>query len=124
MEPTIKLEHTDARGEIYSISLPDNRELMLIHSKTGAFRGGHSHSCDEIVVMLSGSMRYHRTNQDYPLSSPQLMWQGGISHNRANQDHMGEFLEDSWLIEYKFAEKGSWTQTDFEPMRERVRASI
>ena len=36
---------------------------------------------------------------------------------------MGEFLEDSWVVEYKFADKDAWTQTDYEPMRERVRAS-
>ena len=45
-EPTIKLEHADSRGEIYSISLPGDKELMLLHSKAGALRGGHAHDCD------------------------------------------------------------------------------
>lgn len=122
-QPSIKLEHSDARGEIYSISLPDNRELMLIHSKAGAFRGGHSHDCEEIVVLLSGKMLYHKRQEGHRLRSPEFMQEGEVSCNPAGQDHMGEFLEDSWVIEYKFAEKGKWTQTDFEPMRERVRAS-
>lgn len=120
--PEIKLEHSDARGEIYSISLPDNRELMLIHSKKGAFRGGHSHNCDEVVVLLSGKMVYHKHN-DVGTVSIQDVGLGDCSFNKVRQIHMGEFLEDSWLIEYKFAEKGKWTQTDYEPMRERVRAS-
>ena len=117
--PVVKLEHADARGEIYSITLPDNRELMLIHSKAGVFRGGHSHDCDEIVVLLSGKMNYHKSN----LTSAQVIPAGGVSYNPAGQDHMGEFEEDSWVVEYKFAEKGAWTQTDYEPMRAKVRES-
>ena len=123
MEPAIKLEHADARGEIYSISLPDNRELMLIHSKAGVFRGGHSHDCEEIVVLLSGKMQYHKTTERDHYTWFYDMKRGDLSFNRAGQVHMGEFLEDSWVVEYKFADKGSWAQTDYEPMRERVRAS-
>jgi len=115
--PAIKLEHTDSRGEIYSIALPDGHELMLIHSTLGAFRGGHSHSCDEVVVMLSGKMLYHK--EHYAIT----MTEGVASHNEAGLNHMGEFLEDSWLVEYKFAKKGEWTQQNYEPMREKVRAS-
>ena len=121
--PSIKLEHADGRGEIYSIALPGNRELMLLFSKAGAFRGGHSHDCEEIVVLLSGKMLYHKRQQGTRLRSPELMQEGEVSLNPAGQDHMGEFLEDSWVVEYKFAEKGEWTQTDYEPMRARVRES-
>jgi len=115
--PVLKLEHADSRGEIYSLSLPDDREIMLLHSTPGAFRGGHSHSCDEVVVLLSGEMRYHK--EHYVIN----MTEGGVSHNEAGINHMGEFLEDSWVVEYKFAKKGEWTQQNFEPMREKVRRS-
>ena len=134
MTPSIKLEHADARGEIYSIALPDNRELMLLHSKAGAFRGGHSHDCNEVVVLLTGKMRYHKLDEAgdsrYDIMTPECVpWEQGykvkgLSLNLAGEVHMGEFLEDSWVFEYKFAEKGQWTQKDYEPMRERVRASI
>ena len=118
--PEIKLEHQDSRGEIYSISLPDGHELMLVHSTPGAFRGGHSHSCGELVMMLVGYMQYHKDeDNDLTLFSP-----GSISFNSPGQVHMGEFLEDSWLIEYKLAKKGEWTQEDYPPMRENVRANI
>ena len=119
--PTIKLEHADARGEIYSIALPDNRELMLLHSKAGAFRGGHSHTVDEIVVLLSGKMDYHKLI--YDVDVPEEMGPGVRSYNPAGLVHMGKFLEDCWVVEYKFAEKDSWTQTDYEPWREKVRES-
>ena len=43
-EPKIVLVHEDDRGEMYSISLPGDRELMLLHSKKGTLRGALSFS--------------------------------------------------------------------------------
>jgi len=114
-EPTIKLEHQDSRGEIYSIQLPYNRELMLIHSTPGAKRGGHSHTCDEVVMVISGKMRYHK------IGSIREYGPGLSSFNKAGVIHMGEFQEDTWLIEYKLASE--WSQSDHEPWRKQVRES-
>ena len=121
MEPTITLVHQDVRGEIYSITLPDNRELMLLHSKAGTFRGGHSHDCDEIVVLVSGKMRYHKKRHEVDVVRE--LHSGDSSFNRAGEVHMGECLTDCWITEMKYAEKDSWTQTDYEPYRARVRES-
>jgi len=122
VEPHIKLEHSDSRGEIYSISLPKNQELMLLFSKAGVFRGGHSHDCDEIVVLLSGKMRYHKRINDTDVT--QEMDGGSASFNPAGEIHMGEFLEDSWVVEYKLApNKDSWTQENYGPYREQVIAN-
>ena len=120
-EPQIKLEHQDSRGEIYSIQLPDDRELMLIHSTAGAKRGGHSHDCHEIVSILSGKMLYRRimNGQDMTMILTEL----GSSNNMAGEIHMGEFLEDTWLIEYKLAPKDGWTQENYQPFRKQVRES-
>ncbi len=121
MEPTIKLEHADARGEIYSISLPGDREIMLLHSKAGSLRGGHSHSCAEVVLLLSGKMHYYKHINDLPKDTQiKVMAGGDLSYNPAGQNHMGEFLEDSWVVEYKFAKKGEWTQANYPPYREQV----
>lgn len=124
--PTIKLEHADARGEIYSIQLPDDRELMLLHSVPGVFRGGHSHDCKEVVVVLSGEMRYHKREKpgEEPGETRALYAGGMVAVNVAGQVHMGEFLRDTWLLEYKQAKKGDWKQTDYEPFRQKVRESI
>lgn len=122
MTPSIKLEHSDARGEIFSIQLPDNRELMLIHSKAGAFRGGHSHSCEEIVVLLSGGMRYWKRSTDHDVIYEMLA--PSSSMNMPDEIHLGEFIQDSWLIEWKVAEKGSWTQENFPPFRAMVEKSL
>ena len=120
--PVLKLEHADSRGEIYSILLPDGHELMLLHSVPGVLRGGHSHTCDERILMLSGAMRYYKMVDGKEQHS--LLGGGDDSFNPAGQEHMGEFLEDSWLIEYKLAKVGEWTQENYAPFRARVNASV
>jgi quercetin dioxygenase-like cupin family protein len=120
-EPSIKLEHKDARGEIYSIALPGNREVMLLHSKAGTLRGGHSHSCDEDVVLISGQMRYYKLVNGVEQITE--MRDGDVSFNPAGLVHMGGFDADSWVLEVKLAKKDAWTQEDYEPMRAKVRAS-
>ena len=117
----VKLEHQDHRGEIYSIQLPDNRELMLLRSVAGIFRGGHSHSCDEIVALLTGKMRYHKLIAQKTIE--RVMKPGDVSYNPAGQIHMGEFLEESWVVEFKLAKKGEWMQENYPPFREKVEAA-
>ena len=120
--PSLKLEHADSRGEIYSISFGDGQELMLLRSNAGTWRGGHNHSVSEIVVLLSGQMRYHKLI--YGEDCTQVLKPGDASYNPAGENHLGEFLSDSWVMELKLAKKGEWSQVDYEPYRAKVRASI
>jgi len=120
--PVLKLEHADARGEIYSITLPGDQELMLLHSKTGSLRGGHAHDVSETVVMLTGKMRYYKKTSigEYDLD----LNPGACSFNPAMEPHMGEFLEDSWLIEWKInTSKGQWRNIDDPELRAKVVAN-
>ena len=119
----LKLVHEDARGELYAIELPDNREVMLLFSKAGTLRGGHSHSVPEQVLVLTGRMLYHKLHPGRASYTTELE-PGDCSFNAADVIHMGEFLEDSWIIEAKMAKKGEWSQTDYEPYRARVRESV
>jgi hypothetical protein len=130
-EPVLKLEHADARGEIYSITLPGDKELILLHSKAGTLRGGHAHDVDETVMLLTGKMAYHKKRGEY---GPEEMWvlrDGDASFNQgsnrgggAGEYHTGEFLEDSWLLEWKIGtSKGKWVNVDYAPWRERVNAN-
>jgi quercetin dioxygenase-like cupin family protein len=117
--PTIKLELADSRGEIYSVLLPDGTEFMLLHSVAGSLRGGHSHDTPEAIMMFSGRMRYHK------LSGERVLADGECSHNAKGEVHMGEFLEDSWLIERKIGVMAHEGETvDYAPYRDRVRAAI
>ncbi len=119
--PVLKLEHADSRGEIYSITLPDDRELLLLHSVKGSLRGGHSHNVDENVVILRGLMVYHKIGGK---ESREVMKEGDVSYNPAGMPHMGEFLEDSWLAEWKInTKKGEGKNIDYPEWRERVKAN-
>ena len=121
-KPTIEQVHADARGEIYVINLPGDKELVLLHSAPGTLRGGHSHDVDEVVVMLTGKMRYHKRYEDR--SEAKLELKGGdSSFNRTGVHHMGEFLEDTWLLEWKIGtNKNGWKNIDYAPWRAKVRA--
>jgi len=120
--PVLKLEHVDSRGEIYSITLPGDRELMLLHSKEGSLRGGHAHDVDEVVTILTGKMTYCK--YDGVSEGHEVIRGGDTSFNPAGEFHMGEFLEDSWLIEWRIGtSKGKSKNINYGPWRERVDAN-
>ena len=121
--PELKLEHADARGEIYSLTLPGDRELLLLHSLPGSFRGGHAHTVDEIVVMLTGVMRYHKRTETGKEDHGEVLKGGQGSFNEKGLVHLGEFVEDTWLLEWKLnTRKGEWKNLDYPEWRERVKA--
>ena len=121
--PIIKLEYSDARGEIYSIALPGDRELMLLHSVEGSLRGGHCHDVDEVVMVLTGSLQYWKRTEEGS-ETTFGMYAGESVFHRAGNYHLGEFLEDTWLIEWKIGtDKNGWVNIDDPVWRERVKAN-
>ena len=124
-KPEIKLELADDRGEIYSIGLPDGTEFMLIHSKEGTLRGGHSHNVSERVMLLTGQMMYHKVDlaaKERDAEWTELLIGGDSSFNAEGVKHMGEFLEDTWLVEVKPGTPAhTAVDTDYQPFRKRVR---
>ena len=121
-KPEITLVSEDARGEIYSISLPGDRELMLLHSKAGTLRGGHSHDVPETVMVLTGRLEYHKLRPDF--EEVIELTGGAVSGNLAGQPHLGYFPEDSWILEWKTCrDKHSWKNTNYAPWREMVDAN-
>lgn len=124
-EPTIEKVSEDARGEIYVINLPNNQELVLLHSKAGTLRGGHAHDVDEVVVLLSGAMDYtKKSDGEAPSDYKFIGTNGGHTFNPAHKYHMAEFKEDSWVLEWKInTDKHSWKNIDYAPWRELVNAN-
>lgn len=120
--PTIEQVSADERGEIFIVNLPDDRELVLLHSVKGSQRGGHSHNVDEVVVLLSGKMAYHKRRESGQ-ETMTMMQAGDSSFNEAGLIHIGVFLEDSWVVEQKLAKKGGWENSDYEPWRKRVKVN-
>ena len=122
--PTITRVSEDARGEMYVITLPGDRELLLLHSVAGSFRGGHAHTVDEIVVMLAGAMRYHKRSEAGKEAHGEVLKGGQGSFNEKGLVHLGEFTEDSWLIEWKIdTHNGAWKNLEYAPWREKVAAN-
>jgi len=116
--------HSDARGEIFVINLPDDQELVLLHSVKGTKRGGHAHDVSEQVMLLIGQMIYNKTKYIEGRDTPFLMNPGDVSFNERNEFHMAEFTKDSWVIEWKLGTKnGSWHNIDYPPWREQVEAA-
>lgn len=122
--PNIELVHSDSRGEIYSITLPGDKELVLLHSLPGSLRGGHAHDCDEIIILLTGAIHYQKHD---PNGVPweEDMKAGQTSFVPRNRFHVGQFLEDSWLLEWKLTkDKHSWKNIDWPAYREKVVANV
>jgi|GEM_PF-3164806 len=120
----LELVHHDPRGDIYRVLLPGDRELMLFFCKAGHLRGGHSHNVPEMVILLSGKMRYHKwLNGEGEVRE---LEPGDVSYNPPGIPHMGEFIEDSWVVDWKLGDvpAGGFTTTDFEPFRKLVRERI
>lgn len=74
-------------------------------------------------MLLDGKMRYHKLNADCP-RPPEELGPGDCSRNEAGEVHMGEFTEPTWLIEFKLAKKGEWTQENYIPWRRLVEESL
>ena len=123
-KPEITLVSEDARGEIYSISLPGDRELMLLHSKAGTLRGGHSHDVPEANMVLAGRMDYQKRDADGN-EHAELLVAGEFSRNEAGQIHMAYFPEDTYMVEWKICkDKHSWKNENYAPWREKVVAGV
>ena len=122
-EPILELVHRDGRGDIYRVAIPPDREIMIFRCRAGFLRGGHSHTCPEIVSVLSGRMRYHKTVDG--VATVEERGPGDAWANLPGEPHMGEFLEESWVVEWKYgpdAGEGRWTTVDHAPYRDLIEA--
>lgn len=121
-EPRFEKLHEDARGEIYRVLIPPDFEVMLFHCRKGFKRGGHRHTAPERVALLLGRMNYHKVIDGK--SEVSEKHPGDVMLNLSDEPHMGEFLEDSWVAEWKFgpdAGIGKWETIDHEPLRAQTR---
>ena len=116
LEPVAK----DYRGESWRIVFPDNREALLIFSKAGFLRGGHSHSKPEISLLLTGKVRNWKIVNGTEVITEKSA--GEFMMNQAGEPHLTLALDDCWLIDWKIdAHIGEWETTNYEPYRIRVR---
>jgi len=119
LEPVAK----DFRGESWRIVFPDNREALLIFTKKGFYRGGHSHSKPEVSLILTGRVKNWKmtgfTGKNEVVTEKCA---GEFMFNQAGEPHLTLALEDYWLLDWKIdAHIGEWVTTNYEPYRVHVR---
>ena len=130
--PTVKLIAEDERGASWQILLPDNRELVLIYTRKGFWRGGHHHTKPEISLVLSGKLRTRKIikdiDSDYNVYEREIEIErsaGETISNKAGEPHVTMALEDYYLIDWKIGAKiGEWQTIDYDPYRVIVRSQI
>jgi len=116
LEPVAK----DYRGESWRIVFPDNREALLIFTKAGFLRRGHSHSKSEISLLQTGIVRNLKIVNGTEVITEKSA--GEFMMNQAGEPHLTLALDDCWLIDWKIdAHIGEWETTNYEPYRIRVR---
>jgi quercetin dioxygenase-like cupin family protein len=122
----LKLEpiFEDSRGASYRVIFPDDTEMILIYTKKGAMRGGHSHDRAETSMVLSGRMKYWKKLNN----GKEIEFEHGAGetlHNEPGEVHMAQALEDGWLMDWKVATKiGECVTTNYEPYRSKIKKSM
>ncbi len=105
-EPVLTKIAEDKRGASWSIKLPDGQEIILIHTKAGFWRGGHSHNVPEVSVLLSGKALYLKRKciPEEEFSVEEQTFQqaaGGVLENGVGEEHAALALEDYWLVDMR-----------------------
>ena len=119
--PILKPIAEDARGGSWSLYFPDlNAEIVIIYSKAGVYRGGHSHSKPEVSLLLSGKCHYWKI----PTDGKEIEFDetpGSVLKNAAGEIHLSRFDAPSWLADFKIdTEVGECATTNYEPYRSKV----
>jgi hypothetical protein len=121
-DPTIRLIAEDKRGAAWSLKLPNGREAVLIYTKKGYYRGGHSHTVPEVSMLLTGSIHYKKrfNSDDGHVQEAEFNETAGETlYNDAGEPHLAHFLEDSWLLDWKLSD-GPVVTSNYPPYRKFV----
>lgn len=122
-KPIIEPIAKDFRGESWSLMLPNGQELVLIYTKKGMKRGGHSHNFPETSVIVCGKLAYKKKFPD----GREITFEHGpgeVLHNEPNEIHMAQATEDGWLVDIKEAKQADWVTTNYPPYRSEVDEQI
>lgn len=120
VEPKLTLIAKDMRGASWSLLFPDNREAVLIFTRKGFYRGGHSHDKPETSIVLTGRMRYRKMTEDGK-ENTFTQGPGDVLYNKPGEIHLAHALEDGWLMDWKINTlKGEATSMNYPPYRKFV----
>jgi quercetin dioxygenase-like cupin family protein len=92
--------HRDPRGSIVVLHV-DGHEFLLMYSKAGALRGGHSHTHRQFDLMLTGKIRRTlRSPEGAMVDDAQPTRAGEFVVTEPHVPHLFKFLEDSLILEW------------------------
>lgn len=93
----LKMEkvHEDKRGEIYVISMPDSKDIVINTTKKGYARGGCFHAInDEFFMVIKGTVMLWIGDEH------ELYHEGMSAFILRNEPHMMKAHKDSITIEW------------------------
>lgn len=119
--PTISLIQEDSRGASWSIKFADNRELVLIYTRQGMYRGGHSHDRPETSLLVKGGpVRYLKRYLDGHEEEFEHV-EGQELHNAPGEVHRMFALSENWILDSKINTKiGECITTNDPELRAKV----
>lgn len=86
-------EHSDERGTITQLIHNGYKQINVITSKKGTFRGGHYHKKNsEAFYIISGSLKVHVNDDDYSFKA------GDFFGIEPGDMHAFQFEEDTILV--------------------------
>ncbi len=122
LTPRIEKIAEDFRGSSWSLLLPDGTEAIIIYSRKGVFRGGHSHDRPEVSLLLSGKAHYWKRFSDGHEEEFDER-PGQLLYNLPGEVHLARFDKQGWLFDWKLGAKAGETVTTNDPYyRKRVEA--
>ena len=99
--------------------MPDGTEGILIFTRKGAYRGGHSHDKAEVSLVLSGRMEYRKRTSD-GRALRFIQKPGDLLRNGPGEPHLAHALEDGWLFDYRLGVRAGETVTTSYPRYRRM----
>jgi mannose-6-phosphate isomerase-like protein (cupin superfamily) len=107
----------DARGEIYNLNIPANNVINIQTTNEGYARGGHSHTYDEIFLVVTGLVEYHTGTEKK--ERVRKFTAGSIIRTTPNEPHYLMAKEFSVLVEVRPGGT-EYSPKDYKPFRDKV----
>jgi len=115
--PEIKKVHEDSRGIIYTFFV-DGKEELLIFTKQGYMRGGHSHKDVQHTMVLSGHIEWREWRNDH--EEVFNLNEGDKQVTPSFVPHLMTALSSCWILETKVDNDNAIAESLIKHYREQV----
>lgn len=116
MDLRLEKQMEDVRGKIFFFS-QENKRFSLVEMKKGFARGGHYHNFDQIHIILTGKIEYHKKDLLRDEEDVEVINSPDSVLIPAKTPHLFIALEDSSFIEIY---ENSYESTEYPEFRRIV----